>query len=82
MSKPSSPSDMPVDAKLEHMYRRGYVHGVSQVLAALGERLSRPEQISLQKWLESVLFNWSTSELDTAKRPPAFPALTTQQLDG
>jgi hypothetical protein len=69
-----SPSDAPMDPRLEHMYRRGYVHGVMAIIAALKGRLPKEEARNLEAWTEETLFKWSTSDLELARRPPEVPA--------
>jgi len=66
----SDPSDLPVEPRLEHMYRRGYVHGVAAAIEALRKNLSDKEYQFLETWIMKDLFAWSTTNLRTALRPP------------
>ena len=63
-------SQQEIDPSLERMYRRGYLAGF--YAAGVSCRLPPKEQAKLERWLEEVLFRWSTDDLDRAVRPPVF----------
>ena len=72
------PSDQPASPDAEGMFRRGYLNGASEVIYLLSHKLSVDELAIVRAWVEQELWPWARSDLDTTKRPPAFPTLDGQ----
>ena len=47
----------------EQSYRRGYVHGVRGVLAAMEPRLPADQRAAIETWLEGDLSKWRLENL-------------------
>jgi hypothetical protein len=47
----------------EQSYRRGYVHGAREVLAAIEQRLSADQRGMVETWLEGDLSKWRLENL-------------------
>jgi hypothetical protein len=75
------PEDMAVDPRLEHAFRRGYVSGVYDALLGVKSKLTEDEFGLIESWVQQCLSPWSTTNLETAVRPPApsDPALSPAQ---
>jgi hypothetical protein len=62
----------------EQSYRRGYDHGVSDVLAAVRNRLSAQDSAALEEWYSDEVKEWRSDALqglsNRAKWPDPFPA--------
>ena len=57
----------------EHGYRRGYVHGVSATMEAIGHLLPEPAQAKLNIWVSRELRLWEMDQSDF--KPPALPSM-------
>jgi hypothetical protein len=58
---------------MEHKYRRGYLHGVLTIMAALRRQVLKEEFSNLKAWAQGTLQKWSTSALELARRPAELP---------
>jgi hypothetical protein len=47
----------------EQSYRRGYVHGAREVLAAIERRLPADQRAMIETWLEGDLSKWRLENL-------------------
>ena len=60
----------------ELKYRRGYVHGVNEVISAVEPYLTEAQLWELRKWATGPLFAWSGG--DEAFLAPPVPSLEAQ----
>jgi hypothetical protein len=56
----------------EQSYRRGYVYGAREVLAAIERRLPADQRVMIEGWLEGDLSKWRLENLrgKTGRSPP------------
>jgi hypothetical protein len=47
----------------EQSYRRGYVHGARELLAAIERRLPADQRAMIERWLEGDLSKWRLENL-------------------
>ena len=72
---------MPTLDKLEHTpdreraYRRGYVHGIENMMTGIRHKLSDEETMAFDRWFTKELFAWSQGDTGKFAEAPAFPAL-------
>jgi hypothetical protein len=62
----------------EQSYRRGYAHGVWDVLAAVQNRLSAHDSAALEEWYRDEVQEWRLANMqglsNSAKGPDPFPS--------
>ena len=62
----------------EHGYRRGYAHGVSATMEAIGDLLPEAAQAKINVWVSRELRLWEMDQSDF--KPPAFPSVECADL--
>jgi hypothetical protein len=70
----ASLSQIEIDPDHEMAYRRGYIHGVNEIIAAVREHLTEEQFWRLEIWSSNVLLEW-THNLAGPFLPPGPPAL-------
>ena len=59
-----------IDPDQEMKYRRGYTHGVHEMITAVGERLGESEKTTLLQWASGPLLKWSCGNGEFCRRLP------------
>ena len=76
MTTPDSPDKMPVEPFAEHMYRRGYLRGIYDLLEQLPHKFSTRERDILEQWVAELTRTWQVNNLSVGQRPPKLPTLS------
>ena len=61
------------ETEAEPKYRRGYIHGVHEMIAAVEPHLSEAQLMKLRQWATGELFEWSRGSGEFL--PPPAPKL-------
>jgi hypothetical protein len=73
-NKMSDAAEILFDIAAEHRYRRGYLHAMNHLLAALEPSLSLEQSNTLKFWMTNVLSPWA-HKVRGPESPPQLPLL-------
>jgi hypothetical protein len=64
-------SDMPIDEAGEARFRRGFIHGVQEVINAVEPHLTEEQSMRLGRWVSDELRPWQMSGGGVIEAPSA-----------
>ena len=63
------------DPDREAAYRRGYAHGITNMMSGVVDKLNDEERVKFEVWFSRSLTAWSTGDTSQVITPPDFPRL-------
>jgi hypothetical protein len=68
-------SDLPPDTAGETRFRRGFTHGVQEVLRAVEGHLTAAQLQKLRHWAQTDVREWASAGGDATVEPPGAPEI-------
>lgn len=68
-------SEYEADPEREAAYRRGYVHGVSEVISGVLHHLPESQRKEVDDWFKLRLSKWALDPSQSGFKAPDFPRL-------